>query len=78
MTTITIELPDDIAEQARREGLLSARAIRGLLEDTLRLRQHDRDGDIEAIRAALIEGERSGEPRPFDPAAFRQRMRAHG
>jgi len=29
---------------------------------------------IEAIRAALIEGEASGEPRRFDPVAFKQRM----
>ena len=35
MTTITIELPDDVAEQARRRGLLSASAISGLLESAL-------------------------------------------
>ena len=34
---------------------------------------------IEAIRAALIEGEQSGEPRPFDPDQFIQKMRdKHG
>lgn len=34
---------------------------------------------IEAIRAALIEGEQSGEPRPFDPDQFKQEMRdKHG
>ncbi len=34
---------------------------------------------IEAIRAALIEGEQSGEPRPFDPEQFKQEMRdRHG
>lgn len=35
--------------------------------------------ELETIRAALIEGEASGEPRPFDLNAFKQRMLAkHG
>lgn len=73
MTTITIDLPDDIAEQARRAGLLSAQAICGLLEDTL----HERAGEvgIETLRAALIEGENSGEPQPFDFERFLQEKR---
>lgn len=33
------------------------------------------DDEIEAIRAALIEGEQSGPPEPFDPAAFKRAMR---
>ena len=32
--------------------------------------------DIEAIRAALIEGEQSGEPQPFDNSQFKQEMAA--
>ena len=37
------------------------------------------DGKIEALRAALIEGENSGEPGAFNLAAFMQRIRAaHG
>ena len=32
--------------------------------------------DIEAIRAALIEGEESGEPQPFDNSQFKQEMAA--
>jgi antitoxin ParD1/3/4 len=35
---------------------------------------NERSGEIEVIRAALIEGETSGEPRPFDANAFKQRM----
>lgn len=31
---------------------------------------------LEALRAALIEGEQSGEPRPFDIDAFVRRMHA--
>jgi len=42
-------------------------------------REQERSAEIEAIRAALIDGEASGEPRRFDAAAFKQRMLAeHG
>ncbi|MBA4760406.1 type II toxin-antitoxin system ParD family antitoxin [Sphingomonas sp.] len=34
------------------------------------------DLTIDDIRAALIEGETSGEPRPFDAAALKQRVAA--
>jgi antitoxin ParD1/3/4 len=43
--------------------------------------RRDRAGkaDIEEIRAALIEAEKSGEPRPFDGDLFKQEMIAkHG
>ncbi len=32
--------------------------------------------DIEVIRAALIEGEESGDPKPFDSSRFKQEMAA--
>jgi antitoxin ParD1/3/4 len=48
------------------------------IRDLIR-REQERSAEIEAVRAALIEGEASGEPRPFDADAFRQRMLAsHG
>ena len=48
------------------------------IRDLIR-REQERGAEIEAIRAALIEGEASGEPRPFDAGAFKQRMlAAHG
>ena len=48
------------------------------IRDLIR-REQERSAEIEAIRSALIEGEASGEPRRFDPAAFKQRMlAAHG
>jgi antitoxin ParD1/3/4 len=48
------------------------------IRDLIR-REQERNGEIDAIRNALIEGEASGEPRRFDAAAFKQRMRAvHG
>jgi antitoxin ParD1/3/4 len=37
-------------------------------------RELERNAKIEALRAALIEGEASGEPRPFDAGAFKRRM----
>ena len=40
-----------------------------VIEAGLRLLR-DQDEEIEALRAALIEGEESGEPRPFDFDAF--------
>ena len=38
-------------------------------------REQERRAEVEAIRNALIEGEASGDPRPFDAAAFKHRMR---
>lgn len=49
-------------------------AIRDLIR-----REQERGAEIEAIRQALIEGEESGEPQPFDFDAFLVRMNAeHG
>ena len=48
------------------------------IRDLIR-REQERSAEIESIRAALIEGEASGEPKPFDAGAFKQRMlAAHG
>lgn len=48
------------------------------IRDLIR-REQERSAETEAIRAALIEGEASGEPRPFDAGGFKQRMlSAHG
>lgn len=48
------------------------------IRDLIR-REQERSAEIEAIRSALTEGEASGEPRPFDSTAFKQRMlAAHG
>lgn len=48
------------------------------IRDLIR-REQEHAAEIEAIRAALIEGEAGGEPRPFDITAFTQRMRLkHG
>jgi antitoxin ParD1/3/4 len=46
------------------------------IRDLIR-RDQDRGLEVEAIRAALIEGEASGEPQRFDSTAFKQRMLAN-
>ncbi len=43
------------------------------IRDLIR-REQERSAGIDAIRAALIEGEASGEPSPFDAEAFKQKM----
>ncbi|WP_191489688.1 type II toxin-antitoxin system ParD family antitoxin [Pseudomonas sp. FEN] len=48
------------------------------IRDLIR-REQERSAEFEAIRAALIEGESSGEPRPFNADEFKKRMlTAHG
>jgi antitoxin ParD1/3/4 len=48
------------------------------IRDLIR-REQERSAELDAIRAALMEGEASGEPQPFDALAFKQRMlAAHG
>lgn len=37
-------------------------------------REQERTAEVDAIRHALIEGEISGEPRPFDAANFKQAL----
>lgn len=36
MTTLTIDLPDELAEETRTKGLLAPRAIEALIRDALR------------------------------------------
>jgi antitoxin ParD1/3/4 len=44
------------------------------IRDLIR-REQERGAEIEAIRSALIKGEKSGTPKRFDPAAFKRRLR---
>lgn len=39
-------------------------------------REQARNEDLDAIRAALIEGEQSGEPQPFDAGRFQRHLTA--
>ncbi len=45
------------------------------IRDLIR-RDQTSQADIEVIRAALVEGEESGEPQPFDIAQFKSAMTA--
>ncbi|MDG4867871.1 type II toxin-antitoxin system ParD family antitoxin [Guyparkeria sp. 1SP6A2] len=48
------------------------------IRDLIR-REQERSVEMEAVRAALLEGEASGEPRGFDAEAFKRKMTAaHG
>ena len=48
------------------------------IRDLIR-REQERTAALETVRAALIEGERSGAPQPFDLNAFKARMAStHG
>ena len=47
------------------------------IRDLIR-REQERSAQLDALRAALIEGEESGEPRHFDVNEFKQRMRNVG
>lgn len=42
MTQVTIELPDQLAEQANKEGLLSPVAVQHLIEEAIRRRAGQR------------------------------------
>lgn len=41
-------------------------------------KEQERTVQVEDLRKALIEGENSGEPQPFDASAFKQRMFTNG
>lgn len=45
-----------------------------LIRDLIR-REQERTAEMDALRQALVEGERSGEPRTFDFAAFTRRKK---
>ena len=75
--TITLTEQQDawIADQIEA-GLYTndSEAIRDLIR-----REQARAFETESIKQALIDGEQSGEPEPFDFAAFKQRKAAlHG
>jgi antitoxin ParD1/3/4 len=75
--TITLTAPQDqwIKAQIGRGGYTNdSEYIRALIR-----REQERHAGYEAIRAALIEGEESGAPQPFDAQAFKADMlRKHG
>lgn len=74
--TLTDQQDDWIKAQiAAGQYTNDSEAIRDLIR-----REQERQAQVQAIRAALIEGEESGAPQPFDLQAFKARMAAgvHG
>jgi antitoxin ParD1/3/4 len=70
--TLTKQQNDWIAAQIAAGCYTNdSEAIRDLIR-----REQARSAEIDAIRRALIEGEESGEPQPFDFEAFIERMNA--
>lgn len=69
----------------QQDGWIKAQILAGhytndseYIRDLIR-REQERSAQTDALRAALIEGENSGAPQPFDVQAFKQRMMAsHG
>jgi antitoxin ParD1/3/4 len=75
--TITVTVEQDSWIKAR----ISAGEFTNDSEYIRDLIRHDQAGqaELEAIRAALIEAEQSGEPQPFEGDKFKQEMIAkHG
>jgi antitoxin ParD1/3/4 len=70
--TLTEQQNDWIAAQIALGSYTNdSEAIRDLIR-----REQARSAEIDAIRQALIEGEESGEPQPFDFDRFLERMNA--
>lgn len=72
--TITLTEQQDAwiaAQVAAGSYTNDSEAIRDLIR-----RAQERSAEIDSIRQALIEGEESGEPQPFDFDAFLARMNA--
>ncbi len=74
---ISIRMDDELTAFVRKQvddGLYASESE--VIEDALRLLKESEAEEIEAIRAAIDEGEASGEPRPFDFDAFIERKKA--
>lgn len=75
--TITLTQQQDawISDQVAAGSYTNdSEAIRDLIRQA-----QQRDLELDSIRAALIEGEMSGEPEPFDFAEFKRRkLEEHG
>ena len=79
MATMNVSIPDPMkawVEERTRGGSFSNTSdyIRHLIR-----RDQERSKALEQLQAAITEGLQSGEPRPFEAAAFKARMRSkHG
>lgn len=75
MATMNVSLPEQMKAWVERqsEGGLYGNAS-DYIRDLIRKDQERREA-VAALQAAITEGMASGEPQPFDPDAFKLRMR---
>ena len=76
MATMNVSLPDPMkawVEERARDGAFGNASdyVRHLIR-----RDQERARAVAQLQAAVKQGLESGEPRPFDAAAFKARMRA--
>jgi antitoxin ParD1/3/4 len=73
--TLTDQQDDWIKSQVNRGDYTNdSEYIRDLIR-----REQERAAEIEVIRSALIEGEKSGKPKRFEASAFKRKVRRlHG
>lgn len=69
MTTVSITLPDQLAQEAKQAGLLSEVALAKLLREQLQARRE------EAFFAALDQMEQTTEPPAMSPEAVADEIR---
>ena len=73
--TVTDQQDNWISEQVRAGRFTNDSEV---IRDLIR-REQERNAELDSLRQALIAGERSGEPQPFDFAAFtRRKLAQHG
>lgn len=70
MTTVHINLPDQLAQEAKQAGLLSESVIERLLREQLQARRQDN------FFAALERMERTPEPPAMSPEEMAEEIRA--
>ena len=70
MTTVQITLPDQLAQEAQRAGLLSQPAIEKLLRDQLQTKRQDE------FFAAMERMEQVAEPSAMSPEEVAEEIRA--
>ena len=70
MTNITVSLPDDLAQQARSEGLLQDEVIAALLREAVRRRAGERLSEV-MDKLAAIEPPLTQEEIDAEIAAYR-------
>lgn len=75
MATMNVSLPEPMkawAEHQAESGLYGN--VSDYIRDLIRKDQQRKEA-IAALQAAITDGIESGAPQPFDPAAFKLRMR---